>query len=372
MSADRVVLPGGAVSLNFLTRIAKAAGAIAVTGVTAYGIAGCSHTTTLAASSATSSAAPAAEPGVTTYLCRFTSGELLLQWNASNGYISGTYQDATISGTAPQEQVNTSQGNLSGTAGGSGGITLHIGTDTWYGNVSGSSVTLNVPQTGGSIQPVTCAQAGVSDWNSAVSQLNGQVTSDDNTALQQQAQASSAAARQQAQQQHARQVGQAQQSLSSDISTVESDSSTLNNDKSLAGDISAMKSDYGTEQKDWQAEQADSCSNASYDASTVSYDANSVNYDLNSLNYDIQSLQGNSGIAGIRSDISAVNSDVSTLQNLGASPAQDPSGALSVGKTAISNANAAIQWATQQGNSINSQAKQLSTTAQNWVNQHGC
>ena len=120
---------GGAVNLNFLIRVAKVTSAMAIMGMTAYGIAGCSHDDVATASS---SATPAVEPGVTTYLCRFTNEDMLLQWNASNGSISGTYQDATISGTTPQEQVNTSQGDLGGTTSSSGGITLNIGTETWY------------------------------------------------------------------------------------------------------------------------------------------------------------------------------------------------------------------------------------------------
>lgn len=357
--------PGGAVNLNFLIRVAKVTSAMAIMGMTAYGIAGCSHTTALTASS---SATPAVEPGVTTYLCRFTNEAMLLQWNTSNGSISGTYQDATISGTTPQEQVNTSQGDLGGTTSSSGGITLNIGTETWYGKVSGPSVTLNVPQTDGSIQPVTCSQAAVSDWNSAVSQLNGQVTSGNNTALQQQAQASSTAAQRQA-------VSNAQQSLASDVSTLENDSSSLNTNTTLAGDISTMKSDYATEQSDYQTEQSDGCPGASGDASAVGSDATAIDTDQSSLQTDIQSLQtssGGDGISGIRADIAAVNSDLATLTNLGLAPAVDSSGTLAAGNKAISNAQAAIQWANQQASSIDGQAHQLATTAQNWASQHGC
>ena len=191
--------------LSAPARCERLAVAIAAAGIAAFGASGCSHTITLTPSSAATLAAatppgatPAAEPGVTSYLCAFSDGDMLLQWNSANGYLSGTYQDASISGTAPQEQVNTTQGNLSGTTSGSGGITLNIGTATWYGTIAGSTATLNVPQNDGSIQPVTCNQAGVSDWNSAVAQLNGQVTTDNNTT--QQAQASQSAAAAQAQQ----------------------------------------------------------------------------------------------------------------------------------------------------------------------------
>jgi hypothetical protein len=368
---------GGAVSLNLVTRSAGITGVIAVAGI----IAGCTHTTTFTPSGANSGASPAAtsaapipatEPGVTTYLCTFSNEDMLLQWSTSNGYLSGAYQDAGISGTAPQEQVNTGQGHLGGTTSSSGGITLNIETATWYGSISGSSVTLNVPQDNGSIQPVSCNQATVSDWNNAVGQLEGQVTSDNTIAFQQQAQASSAAAQQQAQQQQAQQVSNAQQSLSSDISTLESDATTLNNDTTLAGDISTMKSDYGIEQSDYQTEQSASCPTASGDAGTVSADGATVGSDLSTLNSDIQVLKGSSDVGGIQSDIAAVKNDVSTLQNLGASPSKDPSSALAAGNKAISNANAAIGWANQQGSAIDGEAQHLATAALNWASQHGC
>jgi hypothetical protein len=182
-----------------------------------------------------------------------------------------------------------------------------------------------------------------------------------------QAQASAAAVAAQAQQ-----VSSAEESLSSDISTLESDSGTLNGDSTLAGDISTMKGDYQTEQSDYQTEQSDGCPGASGDASAVGSDAGSIDTDQSSMQTDIQSLQGSSGIAGIQSDMSAVNSDVSTLRNLGASPSPDPSAALAAGQKAISNANAAIQWANSQASSIDSQARQLATTAQNWASARGC
>lgn len=361
--------------LSAPARCERLAVAIAAAGIAAFGASGCSHTITLTPSSAATLAAatppgatPAAEPGVTSYLCAFSDGDMLLQWNSANGYLSGTYQDASISGTAPQEQVNTTQGNLSGTTSGSGGITLNIGTATWYGTIAGSTATLNVPQNDGSIQPVTCNQAGVSDWNSAVAQLNGQVTTDNNTTQQAQASQSAAAAQ-------AQQVSNAQQSLASDVSSLQSDTSTLNTDTSLAGDVNAMKQDYQTEQNDYQTEQTDyqegGCSQANGDADTVGGDSDTVGGDLDTLNGDIQDLQAGD-IQGVQTDLSNVKTDLSTLQTLGVAPAVSSATAIADGNQALTNAANAISWAQGQGKTINSEAQALATTAQNWANQHGC
>lgn len=130
--------------------------------------------------------------------------------------------------------------------------------------------------------------------------------------------------------------------------------------------------DYGTEQSDYQTEQSDGCPGASGDASAVGSDASAIDSDQSSMQTDIQSLQGSNGVAGIQADIAAVNSDVNTLHNLGASPAEDPSSAISTGNKAISSAKAAFEWAPQQANAIDGQAHQLATTAQHWATDHGC
>lgn len=307
-----------------------------------------------------------AEPGVMSYLCEFTNGDMLLQWNASGGLIDGTYENAQPTGSAPSETVNTAQGVLTGTINGSG-ITLHLadfGTTTWYGTVSGPSVTLNVPQQNGSIQPTTCDSSGVNNWNKTMSGLNSGVDAANNDALEQQARASTSAA-----------ISQAQQQLSSDVTTLENDTNSLNTNKQLGTDVDQMKTDYGTEQNDYQTEVSQgSCSDGSLgsDAAQVSSDSSQVDSDYDQLQSDVQSLQGSDGTGEIQSDVSTVNSDLTTLQNLGATPALSTSAALAGGTKAIGSANSAIQWADGQGKAIDGEADQLATTAGNYESSRGC
>lgn len=307
-------------------------------------------------------ATPAAEPGMTTFICSGTTNATLLQWQDSNGYLSGSYEYSSISGQAPQEQVTSDQGGLSGTLNGNA-ISLSIGLQQpLYGTLDGSQLTLNVPQSDGSFQAGTCNSGLLSDWNSTVQALDSQVSGDNNTALQQQAQASSAAA-----------VSSAQQSLSNDVSTLQSDSSSLNSNTQLASDINQMKTDYQTEQNEYQTEVTQgSCSDGSLgsDAATVSSDSATVDSDQASEQSDVTSIQDS--LSGIQTDISNVNNDLTTLQNLGETPGIDASGVLAAGQKAISNANAAIQWANQQANAIDGQAHQLATTAQNYESSKGC
>jgi hypothetical protein len=310
------------------------------------------------ATAAISSSGTPGEPGVATYLCQASTNDILLQWRSDGSDLSGTYEHVQLSGQAPAEQVSSNSGDLSGTLDGTA-ITLSIGlSQPLYGTLSGSQLTLNVPQQGGTIQPGTCTQSDITSWNHVVASLNSRAASDNATANQQIAQ-----------QQHDQQVSQAQQSLARDVPILAQDAASLDNDGSLAKAVGQMKSDYGTEQSDWQKVQSDSCDSMSYDANTVSYDANTVNYDLNSLNYDVNSL--NSGdIQTVQTDLSKVNTDLSRLQNLGPSPNTDSSAALAAGNKALTNSANAISWADGQGSTINSEAQQLSTTASNYATAH--
>ena len=337
--------------------------AVMIRLVAALGIvllaAGCGGIIPVGHSSATHSGG--AEPGVDSYLCSgITSGELL-QWRDSGGDLSGTYQYADLSGQAPSEQVSPSSGNLTGTLDGTA-ITMSIGlSQDLYGTLSGGQLTLNVPQQNGTIQAVTCSQASIDDWNKAVGALTSQAGSDNQQASQAQAQAS-----------HDQAVSNAQSSLSRDVTSLQGDASSLENDNTLAGDVTTMKQDYQSEQNDWQTEQNDAGTcGVSGDAGGISGDASAIGGDQSALQADIGSLQSN-GMASVKTDISAISSDVSALRNLGATPSANPSGAIAAGNKALTDAQNAINWATNQGDQIVRDANSLSNTAQSYANSHGC
>lgn len=183
---------------------------------------------------------------------------------------------------------------------------------------------------------------------------------------QQQAQASASAAQAQASAQQ-----QAQDALAKDVPALVQDSSSLETDHSLADAVQSMKNDLGTEQTDWQTEQNASCSSFEIggDASTVGGDASTIGGDLSSLQGDVTSLQSGD-IATVKNDLSAVQQDLATLQGLNTTPDTDSSAAVAAGNKALADSANAIAWANGQGNSINSQAQQLATTAQNYANAH--
>lgn len=167
------------------------------------------------------------------------------------------------------------------------------------------------------------------------------------------------------------QAGSAQQALSHDVGVLDNDSSALGDNKSVAGGVNQMKQDYAQEQSDYQQEQHTSCPAAAGDAQTVAEDATTVTADLNTLNGDIENLQ-TGGIQTVQGDLSSVNSDLSSLRTLGAAPAVNSAPAVAAANRALTSAWAVISSAQSQGQTTNSAAQALVTTARSWATQHGC
>lgn len=310
-----------------------------------------------------SPAAPVSD-GQTIYMCAGGQSATLLQWTNSNGDLSGTYTESKVTGTAPAEQVSSQNGHLSGTLNGPDiSLTLGLFSQPLMGTLNSGTLTLNLPQSDGSFQSANCASGTLGQWNSEVSGFDSQARSDNTTALRQQAQASAAAA-----------LAQAQQQLASDVSQLDQDASSLNTNKALATDVNQMQSDYQQEQADWATERSDyasgGCSSEAGDAGVVGGDVGVVSGDQGTLNSDIASIQN--GISGIKQDMSTVQSDLAAVQGLGGSATVNVSATISTGNQAIKNANAAIVWANEHGNTIASEANQLATTAQNFETSHGC
>jgi hypothetical protein len=65
-------------------------------------------------------------------------------------------------------------------------------------------------------------------------------------------------------------------------------------------------------------------------------------------------------MASVRTDISTISSDVPAIRNLGATPSADPSSAIDAGNKALTDAQNAINWATNRGTQIVKDANSLS------------
>ena len=82
-------------------------------------------------------------------------------------------------------------------------------------------------------------------------------------------------------------------------------------------------------------------------------------------------MQGIQGAASdLKLDMSTVQRDVNMLKKLGATPGAAPSGAVATGNKALSDVGNEISSANQQENTMDRQAHQLATTAQNYAKSH--
>lgn len=321
---------------------------VAVLAVTIAALCGCGSAALPPAASLLSPAATSQAPvstGQTTYICSGSSQATLLQWTDDNGDLSGTYTYSYLTGTAPQEQVSSSNGNLSGTLNGTA-ITLDIGfQQPMYGSLSGGTLTLNVPQSDGSYQPGTCTSGTLSAWNSVVSGFDTQASGDNSNEVQASASASQASANAAAEQQAQTDMGTLQGlSLSSDLSKLSSDLTQTSND--LAAEKTAAAAGPNADGGDcYNLEE-----NVDYDAQeNVEYDAQE------DLGYDLQENLV-PDISSGRQDISAFQSDLSNLQGIGLSAPAGAQAAITAAENTISNAVSMANADISQENGFVSQA----------------
>lgn len=118
--------------------------------------------------------------GPAAYLRTGTSGVAFIQWQeSSSGHLQGTILDDQVTGTAPSQTVSVSSAPFTGNVNGSSvsltfsgyfGISASI-----VGTISGSTLTLQIPQSGGTIRQETFSAAGVSSFNAAVAALRGRI-----------------------------------------------------------------------------------------------------------------------------------------------------------------------------------------------------
>ena len=263
--------------------------------------------------STSTTAPPAGASSLKGYLARLTNGAIFIQWTVSDGVLSGSSQAVYLSsdGTATSPQRESITGSIQGT-----NITLDVQPDGLYGTsnlsgvLQGSGFVVSIPNSDGSLIPVTFVSGTVADYDSAVAALTGQATQGSQAQAQQQAVANAAAAQQKAEQQ-----------VMSDGNGVASDIAGLPDDTSgVAHNLAGMKSDLGGEAKDLATVQSDAGAVESEakqypggnsgqvcgDASTAAGDAQTVAEDAQTVDGDAQTIEG---------DLQTANYDVSSLKS---------------------------------------------------------
>jgi hypothetical protein len=118
--------------------------------------------------------------GPATYLSASGAKIDFIQWQeSSSGSLQGTIIEDEVTGTAPSETISANSAPFTGTVSGSS-VNLHFSgflgiQANIVATLSGSTLTLQVPQNDGTIQQDTFATASVGAFNKAVSAFRGRI-----------------------------------------------------------------------------------------------------------------------------------------------------------------------------------------------------
>ena len=239
------------------------------------------------------------------YLATGTGWVNYLQWNSSG---SGSLTDDSLSGTAPNEQVTSSQTPI--TAFVNGSEVTFTGLQQDNGTLANGTLTLQVLNPDGTLGTDTFTHATQGQFNAAVGQLQSQAASDNAAAVQQQQQAAQANASASAAASQQQADSNARQQMTSDLAALQG--------FSLSSDVSQFNTDTATTGTDLGTVKSDAANGPGQDCvnvSTVGADADSVEADQNSVAADVDSF--NPYLSTGNGDVAAVQADIKTLQGLG-------------------------------------------------------
>lgn len=248
-------------------------------------------------------ASHATQPVGSGYLATDSNSVAFIQWVDDHGTVSGSAQIVGTQGTAPKLTLTSTTERVTGTVDGS---TLHIsfdGAPDTFGTVAGSRVTLNFPQSDGTLASTTFRKASTSAFDDAVSKLRAAVARSN-----QQAQAAQARADAETKlESDAQGVADALDQLTSARSTLASDLGKLPGTlQQQASDLTKTATDKQNVVNEAQQFPDGNAGQVCYDASQVAYDASQVAYDASSVAYNATS---------IASDISAIRGDIATIDS---------------------------------------------------------
>ena len=267
-----------------------------------------------AASPSAASTWLAPAPGVTGFLYTTARGAWFIQWQTSaGGSLSGKLNSALITATSPSETVTPYPDQpLSGQVDG-GTVTIQLDGRSDTGTLSGDTLTLDVTQQDGSIQPITYHSATPSDYNSALAALRRTAAEDDGQA--QQAINTQAAIDQLAKDYQS--LGGVQNSLVSDVAQLQTNLGTASND--LSGEQAAegnvlTEAGNGTD-PNTVCSDADTVAS---DADTVQSDADTFSSTLSGVTTDLTNLRN--ALPQVQADLAAVQADDPAYAGSGNAP----------------------------------------------------
>jgi hypothetical protein len=297
----------------------------------------------------TAGTSSANSPVGTGYLAGGTDFVDFIQWNDSDGRLSGSAQAVTTTGEAPSLSTTSYTESVSGTLNGSAISLSFNGNPSEFGTMSSGSFTLNFPQEDGTLAPVTFKSASASQYNSALADLHRQVTQANLEAT----------------------INSESQTVTSDIDALSRSEAALKAEvPSLPSNIGqdlattkAMEQQVVTDVQQANGNTGQPCD----DAGTVADDAGTVADDAGGIEY-IPGIQDD--LNGLRNGVTSLQSDLSTLQSAeSALPSYQPINAPSKGEVdqAVVLADATISSSLSAMNGVITQANSDVSTAYQYV-----
>jgi hypothetical protein len=315
-------------------------------------IAGTAAATLLAAVSCGGSGKSDKSGGPASYLAVSNSNVAFIQWQAaSNGHLHGTITESNAGGSAPAETLSASSAPFTGTMSGSS-VTLTFAVLYFLqtrarGTLSGSTLTLGVPQSDGAIQQAKFSQSDEASYNRAIVTLRSTIRH-----------ANLLAARQQPREPQQSAKGQAEQGVQSALSALYKDSSLAFSGKlarrlaRFAGDVHTARSDLATEKQ--EASGSESYCVAAF---RVAGDAQTVDGDVHSVQGDVQSMVPD--ILTVRNDVTTANVQLRHLGKLGLPAPSSASSVIASAKVNLRQAIAKANSYIDQINAIDAQARSI-------------
>ena len=301
----------------------------------------------------------AAAPGTVGFLYTDSASVVFLQWPTDgSGHINGTVKEDDVSGNAGSRTIADHTGNFTGQVSQGSEISLAF-SGSWgtvYGTDSGGSLSLNLPEQGGGLQPTIFHDATPVGYNSALAVLRNSVDQGNQQAEQQQ----QAAAQAQAQ-------STALQALSNDLASLTNDESKVS--PAVAAITSAEREidskSTGADGK-LAAEKAYAGPNADcYQLGNMEYTTNSAVYDLNSAVYALTgTISDLDDIATtLGDDIGQAQKDEQAVTANGAIVPSGTDSKIAAASSATTDAKGEEQKATTYGDNATKHGQEVSSSA---------
>jgi hypothetical protein len=315
-------------------------------------IAGTAAAMLLAAVSCGGSGRSEKSGGPASYLTVSNSKVAFIQWRTtSKGHLHGTITEGNVGGSAPAETLSVSSAPFIGTMSGSSVMltfaVLYFLHTHAHGTLSGSTLTLGVPQSDGTIQQAKFSQSDEASYNRAIGTLRSTIRH-----------ANLLVARQQTRQPEQSAKAQAQRGTQSALTALYKDSSLAFNGM-LARGLARFAEDIQTARSDLATEKQDASGSKSYCAAAfrVAGDAQSVDGDLQAVHGDVQSVMPD--ILTVRTDIATANAHLRHLSKVGLPVPGSASNVIASAKANLRQAIAKANSDIDQINAIDTQARSI-------------